>query len=92
MKSDNKMNGDNRLKDIDIKNRTFDCFDDIININDLNLDNILINEKPYEIILFYNVAYKTLYGAKPLRVIFDKVDGYIRKYDSTKYLGLFHSN
>ena len=27
MKSDNKMNSDNRLKDIDIKNRTCDCFD-----------------------------------------------------------------
>ena len=23
---------------------------------------------------------------------FDKLDGYIRKYDGTKYLALFHSN
>ena len=27
----------------------------------------------------YNVAYKTLYGKKPLHKLSDKVDGYIRK-------------
>ena len=31
-------------------------------------------------------------GAKPLHIIFDKVDGYIKKYDRTKYLALFHSD
>ena len=49
----------------------------MININDLNLDNILLNEKSYENILIYDVAYKALYRAKPLYVIFDKVDEYI---------------
>ena len=34
---------------------------------------------------------KTLHGATPLRIIFDKVDWYIRKYDKTKYLALFYS-
>ena len=33
--------------------------------------------------------YKTSRGAKPLHVIFDKVDGFIRKYERTKYLPLF---
>ena len=28
----------------------------------------------------------------PLRIISDKIDGFIRKYDRTKYLRLFHSN
>ena len=28
-------------------------------------------------------------GARPLRIIFDKVDGFIRNYDGTKYLVLF---
>ena len=32
---------------------------------------------------------KTLIGAKPLRIMFDKVDGFIRDYDGTKYLVLF---
>ena len=49
-------------------------------------------------ILIYNVGYKTLYIAKLVRIIFDKVDGYIRAkknkidYDGTKHLGLFHSD
>ena len=47
-------------------------------------------EKSYENILIYNVVFKTLYGAKPLRIVFNKIDGYTRKYDSTKYLALFH--
>ena len=29
---------------------------------------------------------KTPYGARPLHVFLEKVDGYIRKYDETKYL------
>ena len=38
------------------------------------------------LILIDEVAYKTLFVAKPLRIIFDKVDGYIRKYDKSKTL------
>ena len=36
--------------------------------------------------LIYDGAYKTLHSAKALRIIFDKVDGYIRKYDGIEYL------
>ena len=39
--------------------------------------------------MIYNILYKTMIGARPLRVIFDKVDGFIRNYDGTKYLVLF---
>ena len=35
---------------------------------------------------------QTLYDTKPLQIIFDKVDQYITKYDSNKYLALFHSD
>ena len=38
----------NKLKEIDIKNRTYYNFDDIINIKGLSLDNILLDEKSYE--------------------------------------------
>ena len=54
-----------------------------INIDGIDLDHNLLDEKSYENILIYNVAYKTPYGAKPLRIILDKVDEYIRKYDTT---------
>ena len=66
-------------------------FDDIININDLELDNVLIDEKSYENILFCEFTYKTPYSAKFLCITFDKDDEYARKYYKTSYLKLFYS-
>ena len=37
-------------------------------------DNILLDEKLYGNILIYDISYKTLIGAKPLSIRFDKVD------------------
>ena len=85
------MASNGKLKDIDIKNRTCYYFDDVIKINDFNLDNILIDEKLYKNILVYNISYKTLIDDKPLRIRFDKIDGFNRVYDGTKYLVLFGS-
>ena len=51
----------------------------------LNLNNISVHQKSCENILIYNVAYRSPYSTKPLWIIFDKVDGCIRKYDTTKY-------
>ena len=47
-----------------------------------------MDEKSYENILIYDIFYKTLICAKPLRIMFDKVDGFIRVYDGTRYLVL----
>ena len=76
---------------MNIKTRTCYCFDDINKIKDLDLDNVLINEKSYDNILVYNISYKTLIDAKPLRIRFDKIDGFIRFYEETRYLLLFGS-
>ena len=38
----------------DVKNRTCYHFDDIININDLDFDQILLDKKPWENILMYD--------------------------------------
>ena len=69
------------LKEINIKNRLCYYSDDIIKTEDFNLDNILIDEKSFENILIYNISYKPLSDAKPLRIRFDKIDGFIRVYD-----------
>ena len=42
------MESNNELNKIDIKNCTCYYFHDIININDLDLDNILLDEKSHE--------------------------------------------
>ena len=57
-----------------------------------NFDNFLLDEKSFEHsyknILIYDISYKTFMGAKPLRISFDKVDGFIKTYDGTRYLVL----
>ena len=52
------MGSNNKLKEIDIKNRAFYYFDGMIKTEDFDLDNILIDEKSYETILVYNISYK----------------------------------
>ena len=84
------MESNDKLKETNIKNRMCYHFDDIIKIEDFDLDNILVDEKSYKNILAYDISYKTLNGAKPLRIRFDKIDGFIiRVYDGTRYLVLF---
>ena len=39
--------------------------------------------------MIHNISYKTLIGAKPLCIRLDKVHGFIRVYDGTRYLALF---
>ena len=72
------MDINDELKEIDIKNCMCHYFEDIIKTEDFNLDNILIDEKSYENLSVYNILYKTLIDTKPLRIRFDKIDGFIR--------------
>ena len=41
--------------------------------------------------MIYDVSYKTLIDPKSLQIRFDKIDGFIRIYDKTRYLTLFRS-
>ena len=58
-------------------------------IKDFDVNSILIDEKSHDNTLLYNVSYKTLIGTKPLLISFDKINGFIRVYDGTRYLVLF---
>ena len=60
-------------------------------LEDFDLDNILIEGKTHENILIYDISCKTLIDSKPLRIRFDKIDGFIIIYDGTRYLILFGS-
>ena len=83
------METNDELKNNDFKYLICNCFDDIIKIEDVDFDNILIEEKSYEIVLVDNIFYKNLIGAKPFPIILDKLQGFIRVYDETRYLVLF---
>ena len=78
-----KWNEEWEIKKACIKNCSCYYFDDIIKIENFDFENILLVEKSYETILLYVVSYKNLIDAKPLRIIFSKVD-----YVGTKYLVL----
>ena len=64
-------------------------FHDIIKLEDFELDNVLVDEKPHENVLICDISYETLIGPKPLQTEFDKIDRLIRIEDGTRYLTLF---
>ena len=64
-------------------------FDDIIRFEDFEFDDTLLDKNDLKLLLIYDVSYKTSIGTKPLCIVFDKLDGFIRDYEGTKYLVLF---
>ena len=70
----------NELKKGNIKNRKCYYFNDITKFEDFHFGNTLLDEKSCENILI---------SANSLCILFDKVDGFVRDYDGTKYLVLF---
>ena len=76
------MKGNEKLKETDIENRTCYHFDDIIKIKDFDVDNILKdekkNKKKNKYIVVYKVSHKSLFNSKPLRIRFDKRNGFIK--------------
>ena len=79
----------NEFKKARIKIRTCYYFDDIIKLEHFDTNNIFIDEKSHENILNFDISYKILIGTKPLRIRFDKIDGFTRIYNGTRYLTLF---
>ena len=80
------MESHDKLKEINIKYRTCCYFDETIKIDDFDFDNIPFDEKSYKKILVYNISRKSLISAKPSHINFDKIDGFSRVYDGTRYL------
>ena len=81
----------NEIEKFRIKSRRCYYFNYTIKLEDFDLDDTLIDEKSHENILIYHFSYKTLTDPKSLRIRFNKIDGFIRIYDGTRYLTLFGS-
>ena len=60
-------------------------------IKDFDFDNTLIDKKSHKNVLVYKILHKIFNDYKPLRIRFDKIDGFIKVYDGTRYLVLFGS-
>ena len=73
-----------KVNNIDIKNRIYHFFSDIINIKSHDPSNIEINEESYKNILIYYIRYVMIKYSKylkiisvnPLKLIFSNVNGY----------------
>ena len=87
------------VKQIEIKNRTYYFYNDMIDIE--NFDPILlkVERESYKNIGIYNIGYITIkkvgdceniYSVNPLYLIIDHASGYIEEKDVNKYL-IFHS-
>ena len=90
----------NKVKDIDIRNRTYYLFNDMINIKNFDPNNIKIDEKSYKNILIYYIGYVKIKDSKyveinsvnPLYLIFIKVNGCFEEINGNKYLTLVPTN
>ena len=90
----------NKLKDINIKNHTYNFFDDIINKTNFDANTIKIDKKLYKNILIYYIRYVSIKDSKYLKInslnhlylIFSKVNGYFAEINGNTYLTLVPSN
>ena len=81
----------NAVKDINIKNRTYYFFNDIIDIKNFDPNNTEIGEISSKNILIYYIRYVTIKeyikieSVNPLYLIFRHVNGYFEEINGNKY-------
>ena len=83
------------IKQINIKNRTYYFFNDMINIKDFDSSLLKIDKKSYKNIGIYNIRYITIkkiddyeniHSVNPLYLMIGKVIGHIEKNNGNKCL------
>ena len=75
------------IKEINIKNRTYYFFDDMVNIKNFDSNLLKIDKKLYKNINIYYIGYITMKDSdyvkinsvKPLYLIIGEADGYIEE-------------
>ena len=81
------------IKEINIKNRTYYFFNDMINIEDVDPDLPKIDKKSHKNFNIYYIVYITvkdsnyvkIKSVNPLYLIISEVDGYIKEKNGNKY-------
>ena len=88
----------NKVKDINIKNRTYYFFNDIIDIENFDRNNNKIDENSYKNILIYYIGYVTIKkyikisSVNSLYLIFRNVNECFEEINGNKYLTLVTTN
>ena len=84
------------IKEINIKNRFYYFFNDMINITNFDPKLLKIDKKSYRNIDIYDIGYVTikdsdyvkLKSVNPLYLIINEVDGHFEEKNRNKYLAL----
>ena len=83
------------VKQINIKNRTYYFYNDIIDLENFDLSLLKLDKKSNKDIGIYNIGYitiktigncKNIYSVSPLYLRVDHVNGYIEEKGVNKYL------
>ena len=83
------------VKQINIKNRTYYFYNDIINLENFDSSLLKLDKKSYKDIGIYNIGYITIkkiddyeniYSVNPLYLIIAHASGYIEEKGVNKYL------
>ena len=76
------------VKQINIKNRTYYFYNDMINLKNFEPNLLKIDRKSYKNIGIYNIGYitikkiddyETIYSVNPLYLLFNHANGYMEK-------------
>ena len=85
----------NKVKQINIKNRTYYFYSDMMNIKYFELNLLKIDRKSYKNIGIYNIGYITIkkinycentYSVNPLYLQINHASGFIEEKNENKYL------
>ena len=80
------------IKEINIKNRTYYFYDDMINIKDFDSNLLKIDNKSYRNISIYCIGYITktdryvINSVNPFYLIVHEIDGFIEDKEGNKHL------
>ena len=83
------------IKEINIKNRTYYFYNDIIDIKTFDSNNLKLDKKTYKDLDIYNIGYVTIKkigsgyevnSVNPLYLRINNVNGYIEEVNEDKYL------
>ena len=84
-----------KVRQINIENRTYYFYNDIIDLKKIESNLLKINKKSYKNIGIYNTGYVTIkkiddceniYSVNPLYILVNHASGYIEKENENKYL------
>ena len=83
-----------KIKGINIKNRTYYFYNDMVNIKDFDSNLLKVDKKSFKNISIYYIGYITkkvkykINSVNPLYLLVHEIDGFIEEKEGSKYLNI----